>query len=51
MAAHEREECRPIETLWDATTAVTAYAKTFEYQDARVDLERRGGALLDLVAA
>ncbi|TXH55685.1 MAG: DUF932 domain-containing protein, partial [Desulfurellales bacterium] len=51
MAAHEREESRPIETLWDATTAVTAYAKTFEYQDARVDLERRGGALLDLVAA
>ncbi len=51
MAAHEREEGRPIETIWDATTAVTAYAKTIQHQDARVDMERKGGALLDLVAA
>lgn len=50
-AAHEREESRPIETLWDAVTAVTAHAKTLPYQDARVDFERKGGAILDLVAA
>ena len=46
--AHEREEGRPIESLWDATTAVTAYAKTIRNQDDRVAMERRGGALLDL---
>lgn len=50
QAAHEREEGRPIETLWDATTAVTAYAKTIPHQDARVAMERKGGALLDLAA-
>jgi hypothetical protein len=50
-AAHEREESRPIETLWDAVTAVTAHAKTLPHQDARVEMERKGGAILDLVAA
>lgn len=48
QAAHMREEGRPIETLWDATTAVTAHAKTIPHQDARVDMERKGGNLLDL---
>lgn len=51
QAAHEREEGRPIESLWDVTTAVTAHAKTLPNQDARVAMERRGGAILDLVAA
>lgn len=51
QAAHEREEGRPIETIWDAVTGATAHAKTIEHQDARVDLERKGGKLLDLVAA
>lgn len=50
-AAHEREEGRPIETLWDVVTGVTALAKSETHQDDRVALERRGGALLDLVAA
>lgn len=49
-AAHMREEGRPIETIWDATTGVTAYAKTIRNQDDRVSLERKGGALLDLVS-
>jgi len=49
-AAHEREESRPIESLWDATTAVTAHAKTIPHQDARVNMERAGGKLLNLVA-
>lgn len=51
QSAHEREEGRPIETIWDAVTGATAHAKTIEHQDARVDLERKGGKLLDLVAA
>ena len=50
-AAHEREENRPIETLWDVVTGVTAHAKTIQYQDDRVAFEREGGKILDLVAA
>lgn len=49
-AAHEREENRPIETLWDAVTGITAFAKTVEYQDDRVLIEREAGKVLDLVA-
>lgn len=48
--AHIREEGRPIETVWDATTAVTAHAKTIPNQDTRVAMERKGGDILDLVA-
>ncbi len=51
VSAHEREEQRPMETIWDAVTGATAYAKTIEHQDARVDVERRAGKLLDLVDA
>lgn len=47
-AAHMSDEGRPIETLWDATTAVTAYARGIAYQDERVELEREGGRILDL---
>jgi hypothetical protein len=47
-AAHMADEQRPIETIWDATTAVTAYARGIQYQDERVDLERAGGKILDL---
>jgi hypothetical protein len=49
--AHVREEGRPIETLWDVTTGITAFAKTIPHQDARVAVERKGGKVLDLVAA
>lgn len=49
-AAHEREEDRPIETLWDVVTGVTAYAKTIEYQDDRVAIERMAGKVLQLAA-
>ncbi len=45
---HLFEEGRPIETLWDASTAVTAYAKTIEWQDQRVEMERKGGELIAL---
>jgi hypothetical protein len=47
-AAHMNDEGRPIETLWDAATAVTAYARGVGYQDERVQLEREGGRILDL---
>lgn len=50
-AAHEREEGRPIETLWDLTTGITAAAKDIKWTDDRVAFERRGGEILDLVAA
>lgn len=49
--AHVREEGRPIETLWDVTTGITAFAKTIPHQDARVIVERKGGKVLDLVVA
>lgn len=49
--AHEDEEHRPMETVWDVTTGITAYAKSIRNQDDRVKMERAGGQLLDLVAA
>lgn len=49
--AHMQDEGRPIESLWDVTTAVTAYARQVPYQDERVKLEREGGKVLDLVKA
>lgn len=49
-AAHMADEQRPIETLWDATTGITAYARGIQYQDARVELEREAGRILDMAA-
>lgn len=46
MAVHQHEENRPIETLWDAATAITAYARELPHQDARVEMERQAGKLL-----
>lgn len=50
MQAHIREEGRPIETMWDAVTGLTAYAKSINFQDDRVAIERGAGKLLDLAA-
>lgn len=50
IEAHEREEGRPIVSMWDVTTGITAYAKTLDFQDERVAMERIGGKVLDLVA-
>jgi hypothetical protein len=47
---HSREENRPVETVWDAVTGLTAYAKTIAHQDTRVALEREAGKLLKLAA-
>jgi hypothetical protein len=49
-AVHELEEHRPIETLWDVTTAVTALARNIPHQDRRVELEREAGKVLQLAA-
>lgn len=49
--AHTAEEGRPIETLWDASVAVSAYARRIVWQDERVDMERKAGAFLELAAA
>jgi hypothetical protein len=46
MKIHELEENRPVETLWDATVAITAYARGIKHQDVRVDLETRAGKLM-----
>ena len=49
-AAHMNDEQRPIETLWDAATGITAYARGIAFQDERVDLEREAGRILDMAA-
>lgn len=48
--AHQLDELRPIETLWDAVTGATAYARQIEHVDARVKIERAAGDLLRLAA-
>lgn len=47
MMTHRTEEGgRPIENLWDVATAATAYARGVTWQDDRVTLERKAGAVL-----
>jgi hypothetical protein len=47
-AAHLADEGRPIETVWDAVTGATAYARAIPYQDERIDIERKAGQLMSL---
>jgi hypothetical protein len=47
---HEIEEHWPIETLWDVTTAVTAYARSVPNSDRRIALEREAGKVMQLAA-
>jgi hypothetical protein len=49
-AAHMADEQRPIESLWDVATGVTAYARGIAYQDERIKLEREAGKVLKLAA-
>jgi len=49
-AVHMAEEGRPVETLWDAATAITAYARELPHQDVRVEMEREAGKILRLAA-
>lgn len=50
LAAFERAEGRKVETLWDAATAATEFAKTIKTSQERVRLERMGGEVLKLAA-
>lgn len=47
---HMNDEGRPIETLWDASNAITGYARGVTWQNERVDLEREAGKVLALAA-
>lgn len=47
-AIHLEEEGRPIETLYDASNAVNAYARGVNWQDQRVAWEREAGAIINL---
>lgn len=47
FAKAEEGDCR---TLWHAVQGMTAYARGFDYVDARVDLESRAGKLLNIVS-
>ena len=50
QAIHQFEEGRPIETLWDVTTAATAMARSIPYQNERVELERQAGEIMALAS-
>lgn len=50
-AAHLADEERPIETLWDAVTGITAYARDIPHMNARVELEREAGKILVMATA
>ena len=45
-AKREEGDCR---TLWQLVQGLTAYARGYDYVDARVDLETRAGKLLDSI--
>lgn len=49
-AAFLADEQRPMESVFDVVTGVTAYARAIPHQDARVKLEREAGKMLDLAA-
>jgi hypothetical protein len=49
-AAHMADEQRPIETLWDVSTGITAYAREIQHTNDRVSLEREAGKVLKLAA-
>lgn len=48
---HELEEGRPIETVWDAVTGATAYARSIPWTAERVEFETTAGAILEDLAA
>jgi hypothetical protein len=50
-ARHLKEEGRPVENIWDAAQAITAIARDVPHQDARIEVEKKAGALLDKVTA
>jgi hypothetical protein len=48
-AVHLEEEGRPIESVFDAVTGATAYARSIPWTAERVQFEETAGALLDVV--
>lgn len=48
MVTHMVEEDRPIETLWDASVGITAFAKSIPNQDTRTWYERLGGKMVEM---
>jgi Domain of unknown function (DUF932) len=48
VALAEQEEGNPT-SLWNVVQGVTAYARSIEHTDSRVDVERRAGSLLQVV--
>jgi HAMP domain-containing protein len=49
--AHESDEGRPIESVFDAVNGITAYARTITHQDRRTEIETIAGDVLELAAA
>jgi hypothetical protein len=49
QAAHVVDEGRPIESIWDAATGATAYARGIMNTDTRLDIEREAGRIIDMV--
>lgn len=47
QAVHLVEEERPIESLWDIVTGVTAHARSIANNDTRIELEKKAGSLLN----
>jgi hypothetical protein len=50
MDSHMSEEQRPMETLWDVTTGITAYAKSIPFNNERVEVETIAGKVMQLAA-
>lgn len=49
VTTHLVEEGRPPESVWDFAQAMTAVARSCQFQDQRVKLEQQAGKLLDKV--
>jgi hypothetical protein len=49
MAQAEAEEGHPVRSIWDVCQCLTMHARDIKYQDDRVELERRAGALMEAV--
>jgi hypothetical protein len=50
IEAHHQDESRGMESLWDISTGMTAYARRLTNTDARVAVEREAGKILAMAA-
>lgn len=50
LDVHQLEEGRPVETVWDVVTGITAAAKSIEHTDRRVTMEKLAGRVLQMAA-